>query len=353
MKLQILLATLLVTAAACQDSPTKPEASPATGIEARLKFIEAQTPSESSVVRLLGQVEVPSNAQWILGPSVDARLVGWSVTTGSRVAVGDTLATLVSPELGDLASVANELSRVVREREKNVGRLKESVDAGFKSSASLHEAELSLSESKAQLQRVQRQLGVRNANIRRGQKSEWEWVSPVDGVVSAIECAPGGLYSGESRCITIVANDAARLRVDVSESLVAQLGDRVPAAAWTPDGAESSTHLEFERRSSGFHPKSRTQAYYFNGAAMTVGASGTVELTLPVAPGTVAVPRMAVVEVQGVPTVFVERADELPKAVPVKVVGRRGEDKLITGIQAGDRVVSRGAFALKSVLAFE
>jgi cobalt-zinc-cadmium efflux system membrane fusion protein len=339
--------------AACQDSGTPPEVSTPTSVEARLEYSAAETPTQMSVIRVLGQVVVPSSASWVVGPSVEARLVEWSVTTGSRVEVGQTLATLVSPELGDLASVENELRRVASEREKNVGRLKESVEAGFTSSGALHEAELSVSEVRAQLQRVQQQLGVRNANIRKGQKSQWEWVSPVDGIVTAIECAPGGLYSAESRCITIVATDAPRLRVDVSESVVHKIGDHVPTARWTPAGATSPLTLTLDRRDAGYDAQSRTQSFFFKADGLTVGASGPVEFDIPAPKDAVLVPRMAVVEVQGEDTVFVDKGEARPVAVPVTVVGRHDLNTLITGIAAGDKVVARGAFALKSVLAFE
>lgn len=347
MKNLLFLGLVLGLLSACQDSTERPEATPATGLDARLSFTEARAPTKASALRLLGQVEVPSSAQWVVGPSVEARLVAWEVTTGSKVEVGTTLATLVSPELGDLASVENELRRVVGQREKNIGRLKESVDAGFKSSESLYDAELSLSEARAQLQRVQQQLGVRNANIRRGQKSQWEWVSPVDGLVTDIDCAPGGLYSGESRCITIVAADAPRLRVDVSETEVAKLAGYTPSARWMPAGASEAMSLEFDRRSAGFDSVTRTQALYFKGVGLTVGASGSVELEIPAPKGVVLVLRMSVVEVQGTPSVFVDKGGERPEAVAVEDVGRSGEDRLVTGIAVGDKVVARGAFALK------
>lgn len=346
----ILTATALLTA--CQDPDVEPELTDTTGVESRLEFAEARVAADVSVVRILGQVVVPSNAQWVVGPSVEARLIEWSVTTGSRVRVGDTLATLVSPELGDLASVANELHRVVKEREKNVARLEESVRAGFKSSASLHEAELSLNEARAHLQRVKRQLGTRNENIRRGHKSQWEWISPVEGQVNALDCIPGGLYSAESRCITIIADDAPRLRVDVSEGFAAKLQNHTPEASWTATGTSKPLALEFDRRNAGFDSRTRTQAYYFRGDGLVVGASGPAELNIPAPEGAYAVPRMSVVDVQGQPTVFVE-TDGRPQPTPVDVIGRKGEDTLVTGIGADDRVVSRGAFALKSILAFE
>ncbi len=350
-RIPLLIAVALLFA--CQNETIESEAVASKGVEARLEFAEAETPDELSMVRLLGEVVVPSNAEWVVGPSVEARLVSWSVTTGSKVEVGDTLATLVSPELGDLASVASELRRVVDERQKNVTRLEEAVKAGFKSSASLYEAELSLNEARAQLQRVQRQLGVRNANIRRGQKSQWEWLSPVAGTVSDLNCAPGGLYSAESSCITVVANDAPRLRVDLAETLVRRLGDQKPRVHWTAAGTDEELTLEFERRDAGFDGQTRTQAFYFKGEGLVIGSSGLAEVQIPAPGDAVAVPRMAIVELQGTPSVFVKKGDERPQPVPVKIIGRSGEDQLVTGIAAGDRIVSRGAFALKSVLAFE
>lgn len=324
----------------------------------RYLFTAARRPKEAAVVRLLGQVVVPASARRVLGPTVEARLVEWSVSVGSSVAAGDTLATLLSPELGDLGAVARELDRVVIERRKRLGTIKRAVNAGFNTSALLNDAVLSLAEAKAQLQRVKAQLAARRTDMRRGEGAGWAWVSPVDGMVTGIQCAPGGLYSAQSQCITIANAAALRVRVDVSERLAHRLGapgvTKAPSAHWFPSSGAPKATLKFERRSANYDPRTRTQAYYFEGEALQIGASGQVELTVEPPEGAVVVARMAVVEVQGQPTVFVAKGEELPHAVPVTVLGREGSETLVKGpgLSEGARVVSSGAFSLKSSLTF-
>jgi len=337
----------------CETKPKEKVLLVSEGVKARLGYVKPTPAKMLDAVQIPAQVLVPNGASWVVGPSVEARLVRWSVVTGSQVKVGDTLATLVSPELGDLSSVASELSQVVKDRQKNAGRLKESVDAGFKSSASLYDAELSLNEAKAQLQRVRRQLRIRNANVRRGAKSEWEWVSPINGIVTSIDCTPGGLYSAESRCITIVEKNSVRVRVDVSEKMAASLGKKVSQAKWLATTSDEPLILPLDRREYGFDPVSRTQAFYFKADGLDIGSAGMVELLIPAAKGAMRIPRESVVELQGKSSVFVARGEGLPEPVAIKIIGRKDGDYIVLGISMEDSIVSKGAFALKSILAFK
>ena len=353
MKFVHLIIFIVIIAQACEKEFPKIVPAVSEGVKARLVHVKPRPAEVLDATRMPAQVVVPKGASWVVGPSVEARLIKWSVVNGSDVEVGDTLATLVSPELGDLSSLASELSRVVKDRQKNAGRLKESVKAGFKSSASLYDAELSLNEAKAQLQRVRRQLRIRNANVRRGAKSEWEWISPVSGRVSSIDCDPGGLYSSESRCITIIKKDATRVRVDVSEKMAGTFGEKVRQAKWYAPRSNEPRILSLDRREFGFDQLSRTQAFYFEADGLEMGSAGTIELLIPVPKGALRIPRESVVKLRGKDTVFVVGGEESPKPVAVEVIGREEGDHVVLGISIEDSIVSQGAFALKSIVAFK
>ena len=102
-------------------------------------------------------------------------------------------------------------------------------------------------------------------------------------------------------------------------------------------------------------PTNHTRAYYFrpddtdSGESMLVGEAGYVTLDVPAGKGTVLVPRLAVTRMDGEPTIFVQRDGE-PEPLTVEIRGQFGTDYLIYSpdLEAGTRVVVRGAFNLKS-----
>jgi cobalt-zinc-cadmium efflux system membrane fusion protein len=359
------VAALGAGAAGCNAVEVNAQAAPDTSAEQtiaqRLDYSAAEPADEATLARLPGEVVMAEHNSYRFGPSVRARLVEWHVAPGERVATGDALATLVSPELGDLEATAAELARVAREREKYVEQRREDLEAGVVAMRAVQEAELAAAEARAQLNSVRRQLRVRkNKQLRSESGNGWSWVAPMDGRVGDISCKPGGLYGAESPCIELLDMSRAELRVEVPERLLART-EGTYSLQWEPDSASPGTapvELTLVRREAALDSSSRTQSHYFrdqDDTSLMVGASGLATLNVPAPEGVVLVPRLAVTELQGEPHVFVKASEGLPQPVAVDKRGQFGDGLLVFSeeIEAGTEVVSRGTFLLKSQLALQ
>lgn len=342
---------LLLALCACQSTPAAP---PPPAAADPIGWVTAALPTGSTVAQIPATVVAPQASRWVSGPPVPARLTRWRVTDGEQVSAGQPLATLISPELGDLAAVVAELDRVVEERARNVARLAEAVDAGFRAAEELYAAELALHEAEAERGRARRQLGGRGESVRSSTGSEWDWLAPVSGRISALRCSPGGLYDAASECLTILPEGEARLSVPLSPRQLAELEAPLHAgslsARWTPEGGEPQ-RLQLDRCLPDFDPHTRSRACLFSGEDLRVGAAGVAELEIPPPAGAVTLPRQAVVRVGGQDTVFLRA--EPPEARPVTVLGRQGGDLLVAGLEPDVEVAGRGAFTLKSRLALQ
>ncbi|MFP4597649.1 MAG: efflux RND transporter periplasmic adaptor subunit [Persicimonas sp.] len=332
----------------------------------RLEFSQARSTQTETLARLPAEVVMAEHNAHRFGPTVRARLVEWQVAPGDQVEVGDALATLVSLELTDLEATAAELSRVVSERQQYVQARREDVAAGVAAISAVEQAELSLAEARAQLGAVRRQLRVRKSGQLESENGNaWSWVAPMAGRVGEVTCTPGGLYGAESSCVELLEASRAELRVEVP----ARLLDRTEAdysVAFAPNAAAPGAEpveMDLVRRAASLDADSRTQAHFFRPAAdstaqpglLRVGAAGLATLHVPAPEGVVLVPRLAVTELGGQPHVFVQADGELPTPVAVERRGQVGGDLLIYAedLAVGARVVSRGAFLLKSRLALE
>ena len=335
---------------ACHQTPEEPEA----GLSDPIGWVEASAATHATVAKLPAAVVVPQTTRWVAGPPVPARLIAWSVADGDRVVAGQPLATLISPELGDLAAGAAALDRVVAERSRNVERLARAVEAGFRSAEELYTAELALCEAEAERGRTRRQLSGRGDSVRSKAGSQWEWLAPTSGQIISLACSPGGLYDAASGCLTIVPEQGARVAAHLSAPLLAALAESIRAgevsAQWAPEGGAATT-LALERCLPGFEPHSRTRSCLFGGAGLQVGAAGTFSVEVPPPAGAARLPRQAVVQLDGQDTVFLQA--EPPRPQPVTVLGRQGADAIVAGLAPGAVVAGRGAFTLKSRLALQ
>ncbi len=357
-KLIGIAAAVATAMTACGESEEKPSTTATdSSLESRLEFSETTPAQHRTVARLPAEVVVPAHARSVVSPSVESRLLSWDVVEGQAVEVGDPLATLVSPELGDLKSAAAQLRRVVAERESILEKKREAVERGYQTAQSLYDAELALSEARAQLASVRRKIRLRDRDIRSGDESQWKWVTPVSGRIDDIACPAGGLYDAQSKCVSIVDPTRLEVKVDLPQQLdrrLQQVETESVVARFSSDATEDTFEQKLLRRAASLDPATRSRAYYFgDGGMSSAGSAGWIELQVPPPENAVVVPRQAVRRLQGQEHVFVESDGERPVATEVEVVGRDGDQLLIRGIPPGTRVVTRGAFLLKSLLAFE
>lgn len=322
---------LLLPLAACR--PPAPPAPKAAPIPVTTELLEA-APFRASMT-LLGVVE-PSAAVELRAPSAGTLRYGaGALATGRRVAAGELLFRVESPELGlrvreaelQARSAANELERTRR-----------GVDGGF-----LPEADLARREIEHELA-LERLAGAREALAR------LEVQTPISGRLKVDR----PLLSGaELAAQTVIA------QVD------AEVGKRIEAWATAGDLERLAPGLEVEGRSSsgqllGRGRLSEIDARLDEAGVARVVASIDEDIDMPAAgdgallvvllepkAGAISVPSRALIVDGSLLSVFVLEAQGRlyeARARPVVAGGRQGERvEILEGLQAGERVAVDGA----------
>lgn len=369
----------LVPTTGCTDSDgaADPQAAPPATLSGdklaeRLTIEAARPGKEYARITLPAEVVLAPQADHKLASSMDGKLVKWLVQPGETVEIGQPLAELVARELTDLRASENELSQLVKERQKIVDSLQEQVELGVQPITTLQEAQAALSEARGRLQTLRshaasrRNLGVSSAK----NGSRWTWVATVSGTIAQIECSPGQLLDPQTTCITILNTNAPQVRVAVPQRLVSGAPDTIDHSTalfstldQDPDDKKTRKKLTWHRKSPIIDPESRTQSHYFLTTAaadadeLLPGTSGRLTIIAneekadASAPPILLVPRLAVTLIEDKPHVFYwEKNAAHP--IPVKVIGQFDDNTLIQGegISEGTQIVTRGVFLLKSQL---
>lgn len=361
--LRPILAALWVAASmiptAYAESPTAQEAPEVDArlarLRGRLTLAPAVREGSATLAHLPTVNTAPPWAHHSLAPPYAGVITSTAARAGQRIAVGDLIAEVRSPDLKALKAAEARWRRVARDRRKHAETLARQVEAGFQSAQPLYEARLAAREAEAMARTA---AATRRAQLSwvSGVTEEglWRWVSGVPGLIVSVSCGPGERVSGEAPCLEVVDPDAVEVEIQVPErhlSALAQGG----ALRWTPTDGGATRTLALRRRAARVNPTTGTMAVYFGaegGAPLTLGATGRGELLADAAPGSLRVPPGAVTTLSGQAVVFVERdVGQLPSPSPVTVVGRIGPDVLILAadIAPGTPIVTRGAFLLKSL----
>ncbi len=287
------------------------------------------------------------------------------VRPGDLVDVGGGLATVLSPELGTaigehLAGSARlEAARARRERIETLRA------GGFSSIAEVAEAEAAFTVAAAEAEAAEERLRVfgvapEKVRPRDGEhfSSRFSVRSPIAGEVLAIEASLGGSVASGDPLFHVGNLDEVWLLLDVYERSLAAV--KVGAAvSFTADayGDELFTGtvdqiggwLDPDSRTAEVrvvvpNPGHRLKPNMFAQARLALGGASPGDgLVLPAA---------AVQDVEGRQSVFVEEEVGRYAVVAVRTEALSdGRLRVVSGLEAGARVVVEGAFTLKSELA--
>lgn len=206
-----------------------PEASPL-----RSRLIVAPPKSENVADKLVlpGIVEAdPARTASVLTP-LGGRLVALKVALGDRVAKGQVVAVLDSPDLAQALDDEEKARDTAELTEKNLKRQQEQVKIGAASAKDLDQAKSDHAQADAEYRRTQARLaviGLTGAN-RPGDRL-LQVKAPVDGSVTALSVAPGNMINDPTQPMMTIA--------DLSSVWVTALVPEKDVAAVAKDQAAS------------------------------------------------------------------------------------------------------------------
>ncbi|CAN5312752.1 efflux RND transporter periplasmic adaptor subunit [soil metagenome] len=304
-----------------------------------------------------GTITYDANLVSHVGARAEGRIVRLNTDIGDRVRSGQVLALLESPEVGSLRAEEHEAEALLRIARENYQREQRLEEQGISSRKELLDAEAELRRAEAALRSAEERLRVLGAG--HGSGGQFAVTAPFAGVVVARDAGRGEVVSPADSLFTVANLDRMWIELDVFERDLARIGRgqavEVTTAAYPgrtfpgrivyvgdvldPATRTVRARVEIPNEDRALKPG------MFATARIQVGGGG--------AP-TVVLPRDAIQELEGRKVVFVpgDRPGEF-RAVPVELGETVDGGRVVvrSGLEPGTRVVTAGAFALRSELA--
>lgn len=366
-----LFLALLATAGCGDDSPEEAPAAevPAEGEEHDVVVLDSTAIAianitlvpvemvESTGLPVTGTITYDANRVSHIGPRIDGRIVRLAADIGASVRGGQALAILESPEVGQVRADEYEAEALVGIARENYDRERRLEEQGISSRKELLDAEADLRRAEAALASARQRLQVFGAG--QGEGAQYALTSPFPGVVVARDASLGEMASPADQLFTVANLDRLWIELDIYERDLARVrgGQAVDVTTAAYPGRVFPGQIVYV--GDILDPEKRTVRARVeipnSDAALKPGmfATASIEVGGGGAPVT-AVPREAVQEVEGRQVVFVpgDHPGEF-RAQPIEIGASIDGDRVLvlSGLSAGDRVVTTGAFTLRSELA--
>lgn len=343
-----------------RDVPTYDEGvirfSPAFAEQMGLKIETATNREIQPLVFVTGTLELNELRIAAVGSRIQARVRQVHVVEGTQVEVGDPLASLESADLGEAQAEILAIRARARVADTDETRKRALMAQGI---ASKRAAELASQESSiadAELMAARQRVKALGGSVDGKNLGLLTLTAPIAGEVIAVHVFRGQAVEPSHTAFTIADPSQLWVRLAVFEGELQALheGDRVEIESQ----ADSSVRLEgtvvyvspildpvslsAEVRVIVPNPDRKLRAGQAVGARIFTSGGRREVLS---------VPRGAVVQVDGKPTVFAVVGERAVMPKPV-TLGGAGVDRveILDGLERGEEVVVDGVFALKSEL---
>lgn len=312
----------------------------------------------TSALAVTGAITFDADRVSHVGSRSDGRIVAVRSDLGARVQRGQALATLESVEVGQIRAEEREAEALLRIAQENYAREQRLAEQGISSRKELLEAEAMLRRGEAALHSAEDRLKVLGASHDHAAGGEFTLVAPFAGVVVARNASHGEMATPADTLFTVADLSEVWIELDIFErdlarvkrgQSVAVLVSAYPSRSFPgrivyvgdvldPAKRTVRARVEIPNRDGALKPG------MFATANIQVGGGG---------PPMAVVPQDAVQTIEGKLVVFVpgDAPGEF-RAIPVAVGPTTDGNRIVilSGIAPGSRVVTAGAFALRSEL---
>ena len=339
------------------------ELSPTAVQSARIVVTEASEAILNDRIELPARIILDPRKEAIVGAWVAGQVDAIDVRPGDDVKRGQSLGKVQTPELG----VATAAYRTALARDSaadaRLERLKSLEADGVSSRAQVLEADADHIETAGALEAAEERLRVLGIPLRDDAPHSGHFPSrvplrsPISGTVLSMDATVGQSVEPGSTLFHVADLDVVWLMLDVYERDLAALAksqtvnfsvEAYPGEVFHGEVAQVGDWIEPEARTVEVRVEvdnadHRLKPNMYARAELSVGEGIT--------PKGIVLPRDAVQTVEGRPSVFVETTPNRFVARTVVVAEKNAVSvRLSNGVAAGERVVTEGAFALKSDL---
>ena len=325
----------------------------------RIAGIQLVTASGASNDELLanGTITYDADRVAVVAPRAEGRLTAVQADLGQEVGVGQVLATVESPDVGQTRGDLERARATVSVAKRNYEREKRLFEQEISPQKEMLDAEVIYRSAEADFNSAMSRL--RSYGATSGSGGAYGLRSAVAGTVVERNASPGQIVGPTSNVFTVADLRHVWIAVDAYETDLKRV-HRGAAAAVTVTALPGETFKGRVTFAGGVvDTTSRTvklRVTVENEARrLRPGMFAQVRITAPSgepSTGVVALPEIAVQDVNGKSTVFVEIAPGRFVARTVSAANRTsgGTVFVTSGVRVGDRVVVQGAFQLKSEL---
>jgi cobalt-zinc-cadmium efflux system membrane fusion protein len=311
-----------------------------------------------ATIVLPGEVAADPDRTGRISSTVAGRLEEVRLQEGATIKKGDVVAVLRVPDLGKVRGAYAAANSKAAAARANAERLKELSESRLASTQSYLDAKAEAEALDAEAKALGEQLAALGAGGSSGSGVLLTLRSPIGGTVTRRDAVVGQPVSAEQMLGTVSdlseawflgrvfekdlgrLEQGARAEVELNaypnerfDGVIEVLGQQIDPIART-----LTARIRIKNRGG------LLRLGLFGGARVDVGDAGKKDPTL-------VVPRSALTEIAGKPTVFVRTGDETFDAHDV-VLGESGVGKVqvLAGLKEGELVVKHGVFTLKSVV---
>jgi membrane fusion protein, heavy metal efflux system len=328
---------------------------------------------EAERVRVPGRIALPDNAMWRVGVLTDGRVQQVYVNSGDFVHQGQVLARMHSHEIHE-ARAAYEIALAERARlvaaqslaEKNYARMQRLYGLKAASLEQTEQARQELLNAQTSYQKGEVAVGRERSHLEdnlgipadRSTDERDELIpiiAPASGYVLQKNVTPGATIQPSTDAFVLgnLAHLWMLASVSADKLSLIRLGE--PAAVSIQDLAGRPFRGSVANLGQQFDPTTRLIQIRIElentGSLLRSEMLATAELPLGVKTAKLLISQDAIQQVNGQDIVFLQVASDRFAVRPVRI-GDAIQNKLqiLEGVQAGDRVVTRGSFILKSQL---
>lgn len=320
--------------------------SPAQAQAAGVETTVAAPASFHQVIKTSGQVLAAQGDESVAVATVPGVVsFGSKIVAGTSVAKGTPLVTLSSNNLAEgdpvqKARIAYETARKEYERMKPLAESRIVSEKEFAQAGQAYENARIAYEAVARNQSAQGQVVV----------------SPIGGYVKSLLVGEGDYVNVGQPLVSITQNRRLFLRADVSEKYYASLHTIGSANFRTSYDSKVYSLKELDGRMLSYGKASSEQGgpyipvtfEFDNRGDIVPGSFVEVYLLSTAQEGVISVPRTALTEEQGSFFVYIQVDEEGYRKQLVSTGADDGQRvQILSGIQAGDRVVTQGAYQVK------
>jgi membrane fusion protein (multidrug efflux system) len=341
--------SLLALLAGCIDSPPPEinQAVPATPKSIEVSITTLQTQSWRGTVRSFGVIEALEEVD--VAAELSGTVIAVHINEGDRVEEGQLLLELDAEKRRlavnqaenevEQAKAALDESRLRLERRRNLAQ-KDTI-----SEEVLDNAQLSVDRASAAYQQAvaARQLAQREL-------ADTRIISPIGGLVDILSVKAGEPVQAGAGLVSLQAVDALRVQTWVSEFDVSYLRAGSPVRVFPSalPGRDLSARIEWvgvaaDKQTGNFPVKLVMSSGW---EALRPGMTVSVEMEAEEISGALTLPEQAVVDYHRRRVVFVEENGVARVREPVLAAGLSNKLLVLSGLSAGDRVITQGQFRL-------